>query len=67
MNHRFNSRNLPLCIERLVEEGYTINIEHSNKLVRITCEGSSLKNLMPFRQTRSNGAFSISQSIEGRG
>ncbi len=54
MNHRINSRHLPHCIERLVDEGYTIDIEHSNKLIRITCEGNTLRNLMPFGQTRLN-------------
>ncbi len=54
MNHRLNSRSLPLFIERLVEEGYTINIEHCKKLVRITCEGNTLRNLIPFGQTRLN-------------
>ena len=52
MNHRINSRHLPLCIKRLADEGYTIDIEYSRKIVRITCEGSSLKNLIPFGQTR---------------
>jgi len=52
MNNRHNSRNLPLFIERLVEEGYTINIGHCNKLIRITCEGNALRNLIPFGQTR---------------
>jgi hypothetical protein len=51
MNH-FNSRHLPLFIERLVEEEYTINIEHSNKLIRITCAGTTLRNLIPLGQTR---------------
>ena len=54
MNHRINSRNLPKCIEQLAKEGYTIGIEHSNKFVRITCEGSSLRNLIPFEQIRLN-------------
>ncbi len=52
MNHRINSRHLPLFIERLAEEGYTVNIEHCKKLIRITCEGSSLRNIVPFGQTR---------------
>jgi hypothetical protein len=54
MNHRFNSRSLPFCIKQLANEGYTISIEHSNRLVRITCEGSALRNLIPFGQTRLN-------------
>ncbi len=54
MNHRFNSRHLPLFIERLAEKGYTINIEHYKKLIRITCEGNTLRNLIPFGQTRLN-------------
>jgi len=54
MNHCIKSRHLPLFIERLVEEGYTINIEHCKKLKRITCEGNALRNLMPFGQTRLN-------------
>jgi hypothetical protein len=52
MNNRINSHHLPLWIERLVEEGYTINIENSSKLIRITCEGNALRNLIPFGQTR---------------
>lgn len=52
MNHNIKSRSLPKCIERLVEEGYSIDIEYSKKLVRITCGGSSLRNLIPFGQTR---------------
>jgi len=52
MNHNIKSRNLPKCIERLVEEGYSIDIEYSKKFVRITCGGSSLRNLIPFGQTR---------------
>ncbi len=52
MNHRINSRYLPLCIKRLADEGYTIDIEYSNRLVRITCEGNSLRNLITFGQTR---------------
>jgi len=54
MNHRINSRNIPKCIEQLAKEGYTIDMEHSNKIVRITCEGSSLRNLIPFGQTKLN-------------
>jgi hypothetical protein len=38
----------------LAKEGYTINIEYSKKLVRITCEGNTLRNLMPFGHTRLN-------------
>ncbi len=38
MNNRINSRNLPKCIKQLAKEGYTIDIEHSNKLIRITLE-----------------------------
>jgi hypothetical protein len=52
MNNRINSRHLQLFIERLVEEGYTINIEHSNKLIRITCEANALRYFIPFGQTR---------------
>jgi hypothetical protein len=52
MNHPINSRHVPLFIERLVEEGYTINIEHCKKLIWITCEGNALRNLIPFGQTR---------------
>ena len=52
MNNRINSRNLPLWIKQLAKEGYIIDIEYSNKLVRVTCEGSSLRNLIPFGQTR---------------
>ncbi|VVB93813.1 Uncharacterised protein [uncultured archaeon] len=52
MNTRINSRTLPLCIERLVKEGYTIDIEYSKKLVRITCSGNALRSLLPFGQTR---------------
>ncbi|MBU3966663.1 MAG: hypothetical protein KKG76_04695 [Euryarchaeota archaeon] len=52
MNHHINSRHLPLFIERLVEEGYTINIEHCKKLIRITCEENALRHLIPFGQTR---------------
>ncbi len=51
-NTRTNSRFLPLCIERLVKEGYTIDIEYSKKLVRITCSGNELRGLIPFGQTR---------------
>ena len=54
MNNSINPRHLPLWIARLVNEGYTINIEYSKKLVRITCEGNTLRNLMPFGQTRLN-------------
>jgi len=54
MNNRINPRHLPLWIARLANEGYTINIEYSKKLVRITCEGNALKNLIPFGQTRLN-------------
>ena len=50
--NRINSRNLPKCIEQLAKEGYTIDIEHSNRLIRITCEGNTLRNLIPFGQTR---------------
>ena len=52
MNHRINSRYIPLCIKKLADEGYTVDIEYSNKLVRITCEGKTLRNLIPFGQTR---------------
>lgn len=52
MDHRSNSRNLPLCIKRLAEEGFTTNVESSKRLIRITCEGDTLKNLNPFGQTR---------------
>ena len=52
MNNRINSRGLPICIERLAKGGYTINIQYSNKIVRITCEGHALRNLIPFGQTR---------------
>lgn len=51
MNHRINSRHLQLCIERLVEEGYTISIEHCKKLIMINSEG---RNLILFGQTRLN-------------
>jgi hypothetical protein len=54
INNHYNSRHLPLFIERLAEEGYTINIEYSKKLVRITCEGNTLRILIPFGQTRLN-------------
>jgi len=52
MNPRIKSRFLPLCIERLAKEGYTVDIEYSKKLVRITCSGSALRGLIPFGQTR---------------
>jgi hypothetical protein len=52
MNSRVNSRHLPLFIEKLVKEGYTINIEHCNKLIRITCEANALRYFIPFGQTR---------------
>lgn len=52
MNHNIKSRNLPKSIERIVEEGYSIDIEYSKKFVRITFGGSSLRNLIPFGQTR---------------
>ncbi len=52
MRNRINSRTLPLCIERLAKEGYVIDIEYSKKLVRITCSGNVLRNLVPFGQTR---------------
>ncbi len=52
MNARINSRNLPLCIQRLAKEGYTIDIECSKKLVRITCSGNALRSVVPFGQTR---------------
>jgi hypothetical protein len=52
MNTCINSRTLPLCIERLVKEGYSIDIEYSKKLVRITCSGNVLRSLIPFGQTR---------------
>ncbi|MDO8727982.1 MAG: hypothetical protein Q7J35_18170 [Candidatus Methanoperedens sp.] len=54
MNHRINSRNLPKCIEQLAKEGYAIDIEHCKKLIRITYEGNTLGNLIPFGQTRLN-------------
>ena len=54
MNNRINSRSLPLCIKQLAKEGYIIDIEYSNKLVRVTCEGNALRNLIPFGQTRLN-------------
>jgi hypothetical protein len=54
MNTHMNSRNLPLCIERLAKEGYTIDIEYSKKLVRITCSGNALRSVIPFGQTRLN-------------
>ena len=54
MNNSINPHHLPLWIEWLANEGYTINIEYSKKLVRITCEGNTLRNLMPFVQTRLN-------------
>ncbi len=54
MNSRINTRHLPLCIERLVKEGFIINIEHSKKRVTITCEANSLRNLIPFGQTKLN-------------
>jgi hypothetical protein len=38
----------------LADEGYTVNIEYSKKLVRITDEGNALRNLIPFGQTRLN-------------
>jgi hypothetical protein len=37
-----------------IEEDIPYNIEHSKKLVRITCEGNVLRNLIPFGQTRLN-------------
>jgi hypothetical protein len=52
MNSRINSRNLPVCIERLAKEGYTIDIEYSKKFVRITCSGNALRSVIPFGQTR---------------
>ncbi|MCX9073114.1 MAG: hypothetical protein OIN88_00435 [Candidatus Methanoperedens sp.] len=52
MNTGINSRNLPLRIERLAKEGYTIDIKYSKRLVRITCSGNSLKCFIPFGQTR---------------
>jgi hypothetical protein len=52
MNNHINPRHLPLWIERLGNEGYTINIEYSKKQVRITCEGNALRNIIPFGQTR---------------
>jgi hypothetical protein len=51
MKNRINPRHLPLWIERVANEGYTINIEYMKKLV-ITCEGNALRNIMPFGQTR---------------
>jgi len=54
MNNRITQRHLPLWIERLANEGCTINIEYSKKLVRITCEGNALRNMIPFGQTRLN-------------
>ncbi len=47
MDHRINPGNLPLCIKRLAEEGFTINVESSKRFIRITCEGNALKNLIP--------------------
>jgi hypothetical protein len=41
MDHRINPHNLPLCIKRLAEEGFTINIESSKKIIQITCEGDT--------------------------
>jgi hypothetical protein len=54
MNNCINPRHLPLWIERVANEGHTINIEYSKKLVRITCEGNALRNIIPFGQTRLN-------------
>jgi hypothetical protein len=54
MNTRINSRSLPLCIKQLAKEGFIIDIEYSNKLVRVTCGGNTLRNLLPFGQTRLN-------------
>jgi len=43
-----------MCIEKLANEGYIIDINLSKKLVRITCEENSLRNVVPFGQTRLN-------------
>jgi len=40
-----------IFIERLAKEDFIVNIEYSKKLVRITCEGNALGNLIPFGQT----------------
>jgi len=54
MNNQINPRHLPLWLERLAKDGYTVNIQYSKKLVKITCEGYTLRNMMPFGQTRLN-------------
>ncbi|MCZ7373081.1 MAG: hypothetical protein O8C60_05405 [Candidatus Methanoperedens sp.] len=35
----------------MAKEDFIVNIEYSKKLVRITCEGNALGNLIPFGQT----------------
>lgn len=52
ISSRTKSRFLPLCIEKMAKEGYIVDIEYSKKLVRITCSGNALRNLIPFGQTR---------------
>jgi hypothetical protein len=54
MNHRINPRNLAQCIERLAKKGYTIDVEHCEKHIRISFEAHELRNMIPFGQTRLN-------------